>query len=319
MRAARALKRSLLCAVVGILVFGMFAGVSTVSAKPRYVLGFSQVVMNCPYYLALYQGAMDTAAKLNVEVIWLNADNIVARQISDIEDLVTRKVDGLLVNPVTPTALESAINKVLAAKIPIVTVDRELAKGHTAYVGIDQWKAGELAGDFIGKTLGGKGKVIEIAGDPGDSAGKGRGGGFRKVLSEKYPGIKIVGPWIAHYNTAEGMARMEEALAANPDVKLVYCHNDAMALGAMKTLKAAGRTDVLIVGIDGQRQAYEEIKKGGPYLATVINNSYEIASRAVEIMVDILDGKKVPEKTITGTILVTKENVDKYYDPDSVF
>ena len=305
-------------AIISALIVTTFAG-GALAAKPRYVLGSSQVVMNCPYYLALYQGAVDTAARLNVEVVWLNADNIVARQISDIEDLVTRKIDGLLVNPVTPTALDSAINKVLAAKIPIVTVDRELAKGQVAYVGIDQWRAGELAGEFIGKTLGGKGKVIEIAGDPGDSAGKGRGGGFRTILAEKYPGIKVVGPWIAHYNTAEGMARMEEALAANPDVKLVYCHNDAMALGALKTLKAAGRKDVFIVGVDGQRQAYEEIRKDGQYLATVINNSYEIATRAVEIMVDVLDGKKVPEKTITGTILVTKDNVDKYYDPDSIF
>ena len=112
---------------------------------------------------------------------------------------------------------------------------------------------------------------------------------------------------------------MEEALAANPDVKLVYCHNDAMALGAMKTLKAAGRNDVLIVGVDGQRQAYEEILKEKQYLATVINNSYEIASKAIEIMVDILDGKTVPEKVITGTILVTKDNVADYYDPDAIF
>lgn len=311
-------KRLALLAVLASLILATFVG-GAVAAERRYVLGFSQVVMNCPYYLALYQGAMDTAARLNVDLIWLNADNIVARQISDIEDLVTRKVDGLLLNPVTPTALDSATNKVIAAKIPIVTVDRELAKGQIAYVGIDQWKAGELAGDFIGKTLGGKGKVIEIAGDPGDSAGKGRGGGFRTVIAEKYPGIKVVGPWIAHYNTAEGMARMEEALAANPDVKLVYCHNDAMALGALKTLKAAGRKDVFIVGVDGQRQAYEEIMRGSQYLATVINNSYEIASRAVEIMVDALDGKKVEPRTITGTILVTKDNVAKYYDSDSIF
>lgn len=289
------------------------------AAGPRYKLGFSQVVMNCPYYLALYAGAMDTAKKLNVELIWLNADNIVARQIADIEDLVTKKIDGLLVNPVTPTALDSAIEKVIAAKIPIVTVDRDLAKGSNAYVGIDQWKAGQLAGEFIGKTLNGKGTVIEIAGDPGDSAGQGRGGGFRAVLSKNYPNIKIVGPYLAHYDMAEGMARMEEALAANPDVSLVYCHNDAMALGAQRALKAAGKTKVKIVGVDGQKQAYEEIIKGGQYQATVINNSYEIASKAVENMVNLLDGKSVTAKTITGTILVTKDNVKKYYNPDSIF
>lgn len=310
------IRKWMLALLVGAL---LLMPLSATAANPRYVLGFSQVVMNCPYYLALYQGAMDEAAKLGVKVVWLNADDIVARQIADIEDLLTKKIDGLLVNPVTPTALDSAIKKVVAAKIPIVSVDRELAANFKSYVGIDQWKAGRLAGDLIGKTLKGKGLVIELAGDPGDSAGKGRGGGMHEVLGKDYPGIKIVGPFIAHYNMAEGMARMEEALAANPGVNLVYAHNDAMALGALKALRAAGRTDVYVVGVDGQRQAYEEILKGGQYIGTVINNSYEIATKAVDLMVDILDGKKVPDKIITGTILVTKDNVKKYYDPDSIF
>ncbi|MGE5550050.1 MAG: substrate-binding domain-containing protein [Bacteroidota bacterium] len=307
--------RILALILVGIMVISL---VTVGSAKPRYKLGFSQVVMNCPYYLALYTGAVDAAKKLNVDLIWLNADNIVARQISDIEDLLTQKVDGLLVNPVTPTALKSAIDKFIKAKKPIVSVDRELAAGTTAYVGIDQWKAGRLAGEFIAKALNGKGKVIEIAGDPGDSAGQGRGGGFREVLA-KYPGIKIVGPFIAHYSMAEGMAVMESVLAANPDVNLVYCHNDAMALGAQRTLNANGRSDVKIVAVDGQKQAYEQIMKGDQYLATVINNSYEIATKAMEVMVSILDGKEYPKKTITGTILVTDENVKQYYDEDAIF
>lgn len=307
--------RILALVLIVILVLSL---VTVGSAKPRYKLGFSQVVMNCPYYLALYAGAMDAAKKLNVELIWLNADNIVARQISDIEDLLTKKINGLLVNPVTPTALNSAINKVIKAKVPIVSVDRELATGSTAYVGIDQWKAGRLVGEFIAKVLNGKGKVIEIAGDPGDSAGKGRGGGFREILA-KYPDIKIVGPFIAHYSMAEGMAVMEDVLAANPDVNLVYCHNDAMALGAQRTLRANGRTDVKVVAVDGQKQAYEEIMRGDQYLATVINNSYEIATKAMEVMVDILDGKAYPKRTITGTILVTDENVKQYYDQDAIF
>ncbi len=305
-------------ALVGLVLVSLATGVGA-QTQYRYTIGFSQVVMNCPYYLALYQGAVDAAERLGVKLIWLNADNIVARQIADMEDLITKKVNGIIVNPVTPTALDAAVKKAAAAKIPIICADRELESGHVGYVGIDQWKAGELAGELIGKTLNGKGKVVEIAGDPGDSAGKGRGGGMHAVLSKKYPGIKIVGPYIAHYNTAEGMARMEEALAAHPDVNLVYTHNDAMGLGALKTLRAAGRKDVLVVGIDGQRQAYEEILKGGQFIGTVINNSYEIATKAMEMMVDHLDGKTHPERVITGTILVTKENVEKYYDPESIF
>jgi ribose transport system substrate-binding protein len=98
-----------------------------------------------------------------------------------------------------------------------------------------------------------------------------------------------------------------------------------MALGALDALKAAGMTNIPVCGVDGQKEAYLEIMKGEQYKSTVINNPSEITAKAFDILMEYLQTGKLPEgvtkggKVITGTILVTKENVERYYDPNSIF
>lgn len=149
---------------------------------------------------------------------------------------------------------------------------------------------------------------------------------MREVLEKKYPDIKILATYMAHYNKAEGMKVMEDAIAAYGDkINLVYAHNDAMALGALDALRAAGMTNVPVCGVDGQKEAYLEIMKGEQYKSTVINNPSEITAKAFDILMEYLHTGKLPEgisegdKVITGTIPVTKDNVEQYYDPASIF
>ena len=133
---------------------------------------------------------------------------------------------------------------------------------------------------------------------------------------------KILATYKASYNQMLGMQKMEEGIAAFGDkIDLVYCANDSMALGAQAALANAGMENVLVAGIDGQKEAYAEIMKGGQYKSTVINNSWEITQKAVNILMDYLQKKTPPKEknVITGTILVTAENVKKYYDANAVF
>jgi ABC-type sugar transport system substrate-binding protein len=132
----------------------------------------------------------------------------------------------------------------------------------------------------------------------------------------------ILGTYKASYNQMLGMQKMEEAIAAfGNKIDLVYCANDSMALGAQAALANAKMTKVMICGIDGQKEAYAEIMKGGAYKSTVINNSWDITQQAVHILMDYITKKTEPKErnVITGTILVTKDNVKQYYKQDSVF
>jgi ribose transport system substrate-binding protein len=302
-----------------------FLGIEGAVAEEKILLGFSHVAMNCPYYLAMDKAAKDTAAARGADIIVLNAEEDISKQISDIDSLLVKGIKGLIVNSTTEYGTMPVIKKATSMGIPVVAIDRNLYGDYLAYVGIDQWKAGELQGEYITtQLLPDGGNIVLIIGDPGCPASIGRGNGMKNILEmgDNKGKYKILATYKASYNRMLGMQKMEEAIAAFGDqIDLVYCANDSMALGALEALGEAGMTDVLVAGIDGQKEAYVEILKGGQYKSTVINNSSEITEKAVNLLMDYLEKGTEPEvrDVITGTILVTNDNVEEYYDPDSVF
>ena len=314
------MKRKLLLVVLVVLVAAVFVG-----AQAKVLLGFAHVSMNNPYYLAMDKAARDTAAARGADIIVLNAEEDISKQISDIESLLLKGVKGLIVNSATEYGTMPVIKRAKAMGIPVVAIDRNLYGDYLAYVGIDQWRAGELQGEFITKKLlPNGGNIVLIIGDPGDSASIGRGNGMLSILDK--PGNKgkytVLGTYKASYNQMLGMQKMEEAIAAfGSKIDLVYCANDSMALGAQAALDNANLGEVMICGVDGQKEAYAEILKGGPYKSTVINNSWDITQKAVNILMDYLTKKIQPaeKNVITGTILVNADNVKKYYDKNAVF
>jgi ribose transport system substrate-binding protein len=318
---------ALVLALVAVaLVFaGGEAEKSKAAPGKKIVLGFSHVAMNCPYYLAMDKAAKEAAAKRGADIIVLNAEEDISKQIADIESLLVKGVDGLIVNSTTEYGTMPVIKKAQSMGVPVIAIDRPLYGDYLAYVGIDQWKAGELTGELIAtKLLPNGGNIVLIIGDPGCPASIGRGNGALNILNkpENKGKYNILATYKASYNQMLGMQKMEEAIAAfGNKIDLVYCANDSMALGALAALQEAGMTNVQVCGIDGQKEAYQEILKGGQYKSTVINNSWEITWKAIDVLMDYLEkGTEPKEKNvITGTILVTAENVKQYYDPNSVF
>lgn len=308
--------------VLAVILLGM----QGVFAQEKILLGFSHVAMNCPYYLAMDQAAKDTAAARGADIIVLNAEEDISKQISDINSLFVKGIKGLIVNSTTEYGTMPVIKSANSMGIPVVAIDRPLYGDYLAYVGINQWKAGELQGEYITKELLPEGgNIVLIIGDPGCPASIGRGNGMKSILDkpENAGKYKILATYKASYNMMLGMQKMEEAIAAFKDeIDLVYCANDSMALGALEALRQAKMTDVIVCGIDGQKEAYVEImKEGGQYKSTVINNPTEITIKAVNLLMDYLEKGTEPAErdVITGTILVTPENVKDYYDQNSVF
>ena len=300
-------------------------GVKGAFAQEKILLGFSHVAMNCPYYLAMDKAAKDTAAARGADIIVLNAEEDISKQISDINSLFVKGVKGLIVNSTTEYGTMPVIKNANSMGIPVVAIDRPLYGDYLAYVGIDQWKAGVLQGEYITKELlPDGGNIVLIIGDPGCPASIGRGNGMKSILDlpENAGKYKILATYKASYNMMLGMQKMEEAIAAFKDqIDLVYCANDSMALGALEALRQAQMTDVMICGVDGQKEAYEEIMKGGQYKSTVVNNSTEITTKAVNLLMDYLETGTEPAErnVITGTVLVHSENVKDFYVQDSVF
>jgi ribose transport system substrate-binding protein len=277
------------------------------SKDGKIVIGFSQVTQQSPFYVQLKDGAQRAADKAGAELLFADANGDVAKQNNDIQDLITRGVDVLLINPVDPKGIAAA----KAAKIPVVTVDRPVPSGAASHVGRDNVAMGKLAGDRLVKALGAAGgKVIEIQGDAGGAVARDRSKGFHQAAAAN-PKIKIVkGPY-CDYIRSKSVAAMQDLLQANPDVKAVFAHNDDMALGALQVLRENNRTDVKIAGVDGLMEAVKAIP-AGQYVATSLNDPIGEAGKAVDTAVKAARGEKVPAYVDAGTGLVDPANAAKY-------
>ena len=222
-------------------------------------LGLSVSTLNNPFFVTLRDGAQVAAEEAGLELIVVDAQDSVSKQISDIEDLVQRGVDVLIINATDSDAVVPAVLAANAAGIPVVAVDRAASGGEVAYfVASDNIAGGALAAEFMCEALEATGLVVELEGIPGVSATRERGQGFNDYLAENCQGLEIIARQTANFNRAEGLSVMENILVAQPEIDAVFAHNDEMALGALQAIEALG-VDILVVGFDATDDAVEAV------------------------------------------------------------
>jgi len=196
-------------------------------------LGLSLSTLNNPFFVTLKEGAEEKAAELGVKLIVVDSQDDPAKEATNIEDLIQKKVDALLINPTDADAVVPSVQKANAAGIPVFTIDRSAAGGEVvSHIASDNVAGGKMAGEYLAKLLGGKGKVVELEGIAGTSAARDRGKGFNEVMAN-YPDIEIVARQTANFNRAEGLSVFENILQAQPEIDGVFAHNDEMILGAI--------------------------------------------------------------------------------------
>lgn len=277
-----------------------------VSGASKIRVGLSISTLNNPFFVDLRDGALEAANALGIDLVVVDAQNDPNRQLSGIENLIQSKVDVIIVNPCDSSAVVPAVKAANKAGIPVVTVDRGADGGEVvSHIASDNVAGGRMAGEFIAKLLGGKGKVVELEGIPGTSAARDRGKGFNEAIA-KYPNIKVVARQEAGFDRAKGMAVMENILQAQPEIDAVFAHNDEMALGALRAIKAAGRLDkIKIVGFDATDDAVKAVKEG-TMAATIAQKPREMGKIAVEVAKKIVNGEKVEKYIPVPLELVTK-------------
>ncbi|MDK2799295.1 substrate-binding domain-containing protein [Biomaibacter acetigenes] len=282
--------------------------------QKKILIAFSQGTMNHPFRIAMVERNKEYAEKNypDVEFIATDGQNTSSKQVADVEDLIAKKPNVLIVSPLTEAALTPPVQKAMDMGIPVVTLDRKVNTKVTCHIGAKNYPMGVKAAEFIAKALNGKGNIIEIQGTAGASATVERDKGFRDTIA-KYPDMKIIADQYCDYVREPAMKFMEDMLQRFPkgQIQAIYSHNDAMAMAAIEAIKAAGRMDEIkvITGMDGENLAFDSIKKGE--LTATIIYPY-CAPEGVQYAYKIAKGEKVPEEVVLEGDLVTKENVDKY-------
>lgn len=267
-------------------------------------IGLVLSTLNNPFFVTLKEGAEAKAKDLGYKLLVLDSQNDPAKELANVEDLLSKKISLLLINPTDSDAVVSAIRAANRAEVPVVTLDRGATGGDVlSHVASDNVQGGMMAGELIVKVLGGSGKVVELQGVAGTSAARDRGEGFNAAV-DAVDGIVVVASQVADFDRTKGLNVMENILQAQSDIDAVFAHNDEMALGAIKAIESSNR-DIIVVGFDGTGDAVMAVKEGA-MLATVAQQAARIGSIGVETADAILNGKSVAKYSPVPLQLITK-------------
>ncbi|MDF2372947.1 MAG: substrate-binding domain-containing protein [Rhizobiaceae bacterium] len=305
------------------IMAGLMLAPSAADAQDDLKIGMVNLSLCCAYFVGMDMAVKNEAtAYSNVNILSTDANGDVAKLTSDIEDLLSQNVDGLIVSGAWIEAAPAAIEAINQAGVPLIMVDRLLKGGdYTSWVGPDNRAIGEGIGEYIADRLKGEGKVIIIRGGPADNTiGSDRSDGVKAKLAETDVNV-VVAPGWGGWSADGGFKQMEDMLARETGISAVFCENDSMCLGAQKAIGDAGMSaEIFITSVDGEKGALAEIMKADSnYAATGLNSSDQIGRAGFQRLMAILAGAMAEKKTALPSPIITSENVVKYYDENSAF
>ncbi len=271
------------------------------------LIGLSVSTLNNPFFVTLVEGAKKAAADMKLQLTVVDAGDDVAKQASDIEDLVSKNVSVLIVNAVDSDALTSAVKVALSKGVKVIAVDRAInGVDVDCQIASDNVAGAEMATQYIVDKLGEGVVTAELQGTLGSSAAIDRGKGFHNIADKK---LKVAASQTANFNRAEGMSVMENMLQARGNIAAVFAANDEMALGAVEASSGAGKK-VMVVGFDATDDAIAAIK-AGRMAATIAQQPALIGETAVKTASEIVNGKTVEKSIPVKVTLITAENAGK--------
>jgi ribose transport system substrate-binding protein len=305
------------------------SAVKSVTDLTKIKIGYSTPSLNAPFYVVLSQYIKKYSEGYGIKFVSADGQDDIIRQITSIEDLIAAGINVLILNPLDHKALVPAVNAAVKSGVPVFIVDSYIdpAANYITSVQANNEGNGEQIGEWIVNKLGKtKIKAALISGSQGNPIGREKRLGFirgfceMQLMSQGNVDLTIVSQGWGNWTNNGGLKAMEDILVANPDINLLVAENDAMAMGALKAINESGKAaQITIAGFDGQKEAYELISEG-KLAATALNSPSELARLVVEAVVRYLNGEKQIEKVIfTPAVLITSDNVDKYYNPQAVF
>lgn len=302
----------------------------TVQAGEKLVIGFSNRTLNGPYFQSLTTHIEMAGKEAGWEVIATDARGDFAKQQGDCEDLLSRGIDYLILNPQDPDAAVRIVRQAESQGIKVITIDSDIGLDAPVVTRIlpdnigNNLAIGRYAAEVMGSD---HWKFALISGNQGNLVGAERSGMFflglirAQLETINKTNFEIATQLWGNWDQQAGMTAMEDALSAHPDLDAVYTENDDMAFGAMRALAAAGKADneVKIFSYDGNKNAYKAIIDG-KMMATGENNPEKMAKSAVEIIKKLEAGETdFPDRTLMPVLMVNKDNASEVYNPDSLF
>uniref|UniRef100_UPI004035ABE1 substrate-binding domain-containing protein n=1 Tax=Saccharicrinis sp. GN24d3 TaxID=3458416 RepID=UPI004035ABE1 len=296
-----------------------------------FKIGYCTPALNAPYYQALLSSIQQTTKAAGMTFVYADGQGDINKQIAAAEDLITKGVDALLLNPLDPNALVGVTLVAEQAGIPVFIIDSSIdpSAKYVTTVQSDNHRNGELAGEWLVKKMGSKKmKIALLSGNAGNPVGKTRKQGLLTGITEEqlrthgYIDLNIKTQAYTNWSYEGGLKAMEDILVAHPDINVVITESDVCVLGAIKAIRKAGKEDdiLIVAAADGQKEAVKLIMETDLYGCTAVNSPVLIGKTAVQYAVQYFNDKRDFEKTsFTPAVLITKENAKEFYNPNAIF
>lgn len=280
------------------------------------VIGASLISKDNMWWANVGKFLEQAAEAKGVKLVALWAQGDVSKQLKDVEDLIQRKVDGLIIGPVHGTGSVQAFEAAAQAGIPAIDFARAVETDkYAASVVADETQFGVKQAEFIASKLPKGGKIVYLFGPVGASYPAIQFKGFEEYL-KKHPNIEILEVYKSKVDTmAEGLRNAEDALVRFPKIDAFLGSNDDLALGAIRASESAGRAkDILFVGNSGLPMGMQAIHEGKMQY-TALKSQAAMISTALDMLIKVIQGEKVDKVIMVPPIPVTKENVLTVKDP----
>jgi ribose transport system substrate-binding protein len=287
-------------------------------------IGFAGPQADHGWLNAINENAKSRAKKYSEVTLEITeGSNDTAAQIGQVQTLINKKVDVLVILPADGKALTQVGLQAMKAGIPVINLDRIFAspQAYRCWIGGDNYGMGLNAGNYIGEQLKNKpnAKVIELAGLDNLELTKQRTQGFDDAL-KNYPNIKKVARQAADFTVESGQAKMAQLLQAQSQFDALWNHDDDQGVGALRAIAQAGRKDFLMVGGAGAKSAMDAIKTDNSVLKATVLYPPTMAASAIDLARALGQGKgvsgmselEIPASITLYSAVVTKENVDEY-------
>jgi ribose transport system substrate-binding protein len=291
-------------------------------AQPPFTIAVIPKGTTHEFWKSINAGAVKAQRELTdqgtkVDIIWkgpLREDDR-DQQIQVVENFMTRRVSAMVLAPLDSKALVRPVHNAVQAGIPVVVMDSDLKSDeYVSFVATDNYKGGQLAGDEMGKLLGGKGNVILLRYQVGSASTEAREEGFLNVLKTKYPEVKVISS-DQHAGATRELAYQASQNVLNRfgrEANGVFCPCEPPTIAMTKALRDLGLAGgkVKMIGFDAGSQSVLDMKNGDVQ-GLVVQNPLLMGYLGVMTAAKHLRGEKVEKRIDTGVVLVTPENMNQ--------
>ncbi len=283
---------------------------------PQLVLGFSQIIGDAYWNTANTRSIREAARDAGIELRLVDADRSQERQMAQLRSFVDQRVDVIAFSPVVANGWAVVLREIRLAGIPVILLDRGIEISddslYVSLIGSDFVEEGRRAARWLlenTRDLPGEIDIVELQGSVGSAPANDRKQGFAEVIAAD-PRYRIIRSRSADFSRDRAREIMAEFLEAEGrHIRVLFAHSDTMALGAIEAIESAGLkpgSDILVLSIEGKREALEAIVAGK--LNVTVECSPMLGPQLAAVVRDVAAGKPVPKRVITQEAVFTREN-----------